>query len=108
MRSIRGGRLMLALGVAVGALVFGGAGALARSNDDLSATTTASGTIQPSAAANASFAGSGRIVGVFVREGERVAKGQPLARLDPTAARAQLRQALAGLPTAPAQLLQLT
>lgn len=49
---------------------------------------------------------AGRLSAVYVREGDRIAKGQVVARLDPTNADATVRQAQAGIESALARLSQ--
>ncbi|HVT14012.1 MAG TPA: efflux RND transporter periplasmic adaptor subunit [Fimbriimonadaceae bacterium] len=49
---------------------------------------------------------SGKLVGVYVKDGDPVTAGQLLATLDTSVQQAQLRQAIAGLSTANSQLSQ--
>src|SRR4051794_39082095 len=101
-------RLTLAAGVAIGALVFGALAAFAGgSAPELTATATATGTLEPAEEVNVDFASTGRISAEYVTEGEQVAKNEPLAQLDRTEARANVRSAEAALASARAHLLQL-
>jgi HlyD family secretion protein len=68
----------------------------------IDASVSATGTVEARATAELRFAVDGTITEVLVRPGDRVTRGQPLARLDPTdlqialdRARAQLAQAQA-------------
>ena len=70
-------------------------------------TLTASGTVEAPQQLALSFEGTGRIVEVGVRAGDRVSRGMVLARLDPAPALAGLQTATANLTSARAQLLQL-
>lgn len=62
------------------------------------------GTLQAIEAFAVSFPQGGRVIAVLVQEGDRVSKGQDLARVDPTQADAALRAAVAGLGGADAAL----
>lgn len=64
------------------------------------------GTIEPLDDFASAFRDSGRLIAVPVREGDRVAEGQELARIDPTQADAALRAAQAALTGAEAALRQ--
>ncbi len=65
-----------------------------------------SGTIEAAEAANVGFRSGGRIVSVAVQVGERVRKGQLLAEIDPTQARAAERAAQAQFAAAEVVLTQ--
>lgn len=52
--------------------------------DELRSTVTASGEIRPIQFINLTSEVAGRIEEIYVKEGDMVAKGQPLVRLDPT------------------------
>lgn len=56
-------------------------------------TLSAAGKIRPRAQAALNFATAGTVAEIFVREGEAVRKGQPLARLDTTDLELAVRQA---------------
>ncbi len=56
-------------------------------------TLSAAGKIRPRAQAVLNFATAGTVAEIFVREGETVRKGQPLARLDTTDLELAVRQA---------------
>ncbi len=62
------------------------------------------GTLQPVEAFPVAFPQGGRVISVLVREGDRIAEGQELARVDPTQADAALRAASASLTGADAAL----
>ena len=64
------------------------------------------GTLQAVNAFPVAFPQGGRVISVGVQEGDTVAKGQDLARVDPTQADAALRAALANLDGAQAALRQ--
>ncbi len=59
----------------------------------LRVTLSAAGKIRPRAQAVLNFATAGTVAEIFVREGEAVRKGQPLARLDTTDLELAVRQA---------------
>jgi len=59
----------------------------------LRVTLSAAGKIRPRAQAVLNFETPGTVAEIFVREGEVVRKGQPLARLDPTDLELAVRQA---------------
>ena len=63
------------------------------------------GTLSPVASVQLGFDVPGRVEKLLVERGERVRKGQRLARLDPAMARAQLAQAEAAVEGARAQLV---
>jgi multidrug efflux pump subunit AcrA (membrane-fusion protein) len=73
----------------------------------MTVTLSASGTVEAPEQLALSFAGTGRLLAVGVREGERVAMGTVVARLDPGPALVGLRTAVANLAAARAQLVQL-
>jgi macrolide-specific efflux system membrane fusion protein len=91
--------VLLGAGVA-GYLVFFGSSGSAQSttaartaaaaNRDVSEVVTASGTVQSSFSAAASFGASGTVTEVNVKVGDAVTKGQQLAKLDPTQAQLQV------------------
>lgn len=91
--------VLLGAGVA-GYLVFFGSSGNAQSttaartaaaaNRDVSEVVTASGTVQSSFSAAASFGASGTVTEVNVKVGDAVTKGQQLAKLDPTQAQLQV------------------
>lgn len=62
----------------------------AAANRDVSEVVTASGTVQSSFSAAASFGASGTVTEVNVKVGDAVTKGQQLAKLDPTQAQLQV------------------
>jgi membrane fusion protein, macrolide-specific efflux system len=66
----------------------------------VTATVSASGTVQSANTANADFGTSGTVTELDVHVGDTVAKGQVLAKLDPTAAQDQLNTANANLTSA--------
>lgn len=67
-------------------------------------TVTASGTIEPQRSADLDVEVSGTVTQVYVEEGDRVAKGDPLARVDDDALVATRTAAAASLAAAYAQL----
>ncbi len=67
-------------------------------------TVTATGTITPKRASTLAFTSSGTVTRVAVKAGERVRKGQVLAKIDPTALQAQRDAAAAQLTAAETQL----
>jgi macrolide-specific efflux system membrane fusion protein len=67
-------------------------------------TASATGTVQSANTATADFATSGTITSISVKVGDAVAKGQVLAKVDPTDAQAQLNTANANLAAAKASL----
>ncbi|MGI5500457.1 efflux RND transporter periplasmic adaptor subunit [Lentzea sp. CA-135723] len=91
--------VLLGAGVA-GYLVFFGSSGSAQSatstrtaaaaNRDVSEVVTASGTVQSSYSAAASFGASGTVTEINVKVGDVVTKGQQLAKLDPTQAQWQV------------------
>ncbi len=72
--------------------------------DTLVATVNATGQIAPVQVVNLSFAGAGRVAQVFVRVGDAVEQGQPLARLDTRELDLRLAQAEAQFAQAQASL----
>jgi len=69
-------------------------------------TVSGSGTLQAVSTGNANFRTGGQVSQVYVRQGQYVAAGQALARLDPTSATASLAVAQANLDSANAKLAQ--
>ncbi|MCR3749215.1 efflux RND transporter periplasmic adaptor subunit [Lentzea californiensis] len=90
--------VLLGAGVAGYLVFFGSSGSAqptaarttAAANRDVSEVVTASGTVQSSFSAAASFGASGTVTEVNVQVGDVVTKGQQLARLDPTQAQLQV------------------
>ena len=74
--------------------------------EDFSTTVTASGTIEPARTEDLAFAASGEVTAVLVEPGDRVHKGQVLARIDAAALRAQRDAAASALDAAEAQLAE--
>jgi HlyD family secretion protein len=71
---------------------------------DIRTTLSATGTLNAVGTVKVSSQLSGQIAEVLVSYNDRVAKGQPLARLDPTAFEARVRQAEAALESANARI----
>lgn len=99
----------IAVGVAVG--VIGPASAklapattVTAERGTVQKTVTGSGSLEPSSTSNLNFQTSGTISRVYVHAGERVQKGQLLATLDETDARASVSEAQANLDSAQASL----
>jgi multidrug efflux pump subunit AcrA (membrane-fusion protein) len=67
-------------------------------------TVSASGTIQPAQQANLQFGVSGRVTAVSVTAGQKVTKGQVLAKIDGTALQDEVNAAQATLASAQARL----
>jgi membrane fusion protein, macrolide-specific efflux system len=67
-------------------------------------TVAASGTIQPAQQASLQFAVSGQVAAVYVSAGQKVTKGQVLARIDPTALQDDVNAAQATLSADQAKL----
>jgi macrolide-specific efflux system membrane fusion protein len=67
-------------------------------------TVSASGSVQSANTATAEFGVSGTVTSISVRVGDRVTKGQVLAKIDPTDAQAALNTANANLAAAQASL----
>ncbi|MEV6239254.1 HlyD family efflux transporter periplasmic adaptor subunit [Lentzea sp. NPDC051838] len=90
--------VLLGAGVAGYLVFFGSSGnaqttttrTAAAANRDVSEVVTASGTVQSSFSAAASFGASGTVTEINVKVGDVVTKGQQLARLDPTQAQWQV------------------
>lgn len=90
--------VLLGAGVAGYLVFFGSSGnaqptatrTAAAANRDVSETVTASGTVQSSFSAAASFGASGTVTEINVKVGDVVTKGQQLAKLDPTQAQLQV------------------
>lgn len=90
--------VLLGAGVAGYLVFFGSSGSAqptttrtaAAANRDVSETVTASGTVQSSFSAAASFGASGTVTEINVKVGDVVTKGQQLAKLDPTQAQLQV------------------
>lgn len=68
----------------------------------VSATVSASGNVESSNTLNVSFAGStgGIVTKIYVKEGDKVRKGEPLAKLDQSSAKENLASAQASLDSA--------
>lgn len=71
---------------------------------DVVSTVSASGEIKPKRYVDISANVSGRITGIYVKEGERVKAGQILCRIDPTQFEAEVNQAKAALLSSRAEL----
>ncbi len=71
------------------------------------ATVSATGNVNADDQLAVDFASGGRLRQVLVEEGQRVRRGQPLARLDDASAREELASARADLAAAEAKLAQL-
>ncbi|MDT7784132.1 MAG: hypothetical protein QOF58_2551 [Pseudonocardiales bacterium] len=90
--------VLLGAGVAGYLVFFGSSGSAqptaartaAAANRDVSEVVTASGTVQSSFSAAASFGAAGTVTEVDVKVGDTVTKGQQLAKLDPTQAQLQV------------------
>ncbi|HEX8265101.1 MAG TPA: efflux RND transporter periplasmic adaptor subunit [Pyrinomonadaceae bacterium] len=67
---------------------------------ELKSTVTASGEVRPIQYINLTSEVQGRIVDIFVKEGDTVTKGQPLVKLDPTQLESSKDAQLAALQTA--------
>jgi macrolide-specific efflux system membrane fusion protein len=74
------------------------------SQGDITATASASGSVESANTAAADFTTSGTVISIPVHVGDAVAKGQVLAKVDPTEAQAQLETAEANLTAAQAGL----
>ena len=70
-------------------------------------TVSASGNVQPAQTLSLSFASSGTLVALYVKEGQRVRRGEPLAKLDDTSQAADVRTARANVASARANLQSL-
>ena len=73
---------------------------------DLSVSVTATGNLTPTKQINVGSEESGIVVDVFVQNNDRVAKGQPLAQLDPSRLKDALVQSQAQLLSAQATVAQ--
>lgn len=90
--------VLLGAGVAGYLVFFGSSGSAqptaartaAAANRDVSEVVTASGTVQSSFSAAASFGASGTVTEINVKVGDVVTKGQQLAKLDPAQAQLQV------------------
>jgi membrane fusion protein, macrolide-specific efflux system len=71
---------------------------------DVTSTVSASGSVQSASTASANFATNGTVTEILVKVGDTVAKGQTLAKVDPTLVQAQLDTANANLTAARANL----
>ncbi|RME84701.1 MAG: biotin/lipoyl-binding protein, partial [Caldilineae bacterium] len=71
---------------------------------DISATVSATGSIEPVEEVNLSFRGTGRVKEVLVEPGDHVQAGQVLARLEDRDLQLALEQAQVGLKLAEANL----
>jgi membrane fusion protein, macrolide-specific efflux system len=103
--------VLLGAGVAGYLVFFGSSGnaqttaarTAAAANRDVSEVVTASGTVQSSFSAAASFGAAGTVTEVNVKVGDTVTKGQQLAKLDPTQAQLQVDIAQGNLDAAAAK-----
>jgi membrane fusion protein, macrolide-specific efflux system len=77
---------------------------VAASQGEVSATVSATGSVQSASTASATFATSGTVTEIRVKVGDTVKKHQILAKIDPTDAQAQLDTAEANLTAARASL----
>jgi membrane fusion protein, macrolide-specific efflux system len=77
---------------------------VAVSQGEVTATATATGSVASAATATANFRTSGTVTSISVTAGDTVAKGQVLAKIDPTAAQAALDLAEDNLEAAQAAL----
>lgn len=73
---------------------------------DLRVRITASGTVQPIQSVNLSPVTAGRVVELYVEQGDRVQAGQIIAKMDDDALQAQLQQGQANLAQAQARLAE--
>lgn len=73
----------------------------------LLATVSATGSLEPQMETALAFLANGNVAEVLVKRGDKVAQGQPLARLDATALNLQLQQQQANLQAAQASLEKL-
>ncbi len=80
---------------------------IAVQREDLAVTVTANGTIQPEVSINISPKTSGILKSLYVKEGDRVQKGQLLARMDDANLQGQLLQMKGQLLAAQANLQKL-
>lgn len=75
-------------------------------SEDLTVKIDASGTIRPIQTVNLSPKTSGRLLELYVQQGDRVQKGQIIARMDAAELQSQLARAQAGVARAQARLLE--
>ena len=80
---------------------------IAVTRGDLTLTVTANGTVQPEMSINVSPKSSGILKALFVKEGDRVGKGQLLAKMDDSNLQGQLLQSQGQLSQAEANLQKL-
>ncbi|MBI4278542.1 MAG: efflux RND transporter periplasmic adaptor subunit [Armatimonadetes bacterium] len=73
---------------------------------DLVVAVAATGTVQPQAQVDVRSRATGRVIAVYVQEGEPVRKGQVLVQLEDPDARAQADAAVSAVQTARARLAQ--
>jgi HlyD family secretion protein len=73
---------------------------------DLTASVTASGQVSPQTKVDVASDVTGKIIHLYVREGEMVTKGQKLLEIDPEQAMAAVDRAVAGVESAKASELQ--
>src|SRR6185503_4580354 len=73
---------------------------------DLTASVTASGQVRPQTKVDVSSDITGKIIALYVREGQAVTKGQALLEIDPQQAEAAVDRATAGLQSAKASEIQ--
>lgn len=71
---------------------------------ELKAVLSASGRILPTTMVDVSAAVSGKVLDVFVKDGDRVEKGQPLLKIDPKPFETQVQQLEASLGSARANI----
>lgn len=71
---------------------------------ELKSVLSASGKIKPKTMVDVSAAVSGKVLDVFVREGDLVQKGQPLLRIDPKPFQTQVQQLDASIESARANI----
>lgn len=79
----------------------------AATSGTISATVNATGNVESQAQAELRFASDGTVTEILVKPGDKVQAGQPLARLDSTAAQLGVEQAQADLQQAQADFDQL-
>ena len=76
---------------------------------EVTASVSASGNLSAATTVNVDFSGSGgTVTDIYVVEGDKVKRGEALAKVDDTTQRQQLRTAKAGLASAEAQLASTT
>ena len=73
---------------------------------DLTASVTASGQVNPQTKVDVASDVTGKIIHLYVKEGEMVTKGQRLLEIDPEQANAAVDRAIAGVQSAKASSLQ--